>query len=218
MATYDLEEQEQLDTLKAWWKQWGNVVTGLALAVSLSLAGWRGWDWWQQQRAVEASAVYSVLQKAVAQRDMQRVKGATGELLEKFGGTTYASKAALMAGRMALESGDAKTAKAQLSWAVDNAKDDLRDLAKLRLSSVLLDEKAYDEALRQLGDPSTAGFVPRFSDLKGDIFFAQGKRAEARSAYQAVLDFGKKAAPGEARLAPAFREVVQQKLDALGDA
>ena len=218
MATYDLEEQEQLDTLKAWWKQWGNVVTGLALAVSLSLAGWRGWDWWQQQRAVEASAVYSVLQKAVAQRDMQRVKGATGELLEKFGGTSYASMAALMAGRMALESGDAKTAKAQLSWAVDNAKDDLRDLAKLRLSSVLLDEKAYDEALRQLGDPATAGFVPRFSDLKGDILFAQGKRAEARSAYQAVLDFGKKAAPGEVRLAPAFREVVQQKLDALGDA
>jgi predicted negative regulator of RcsB-dependent stress response len=218
MAAYDLEEQEQLDSLKAWWKQWGNVVSGLALAVALSLAGWRGWDWWQQQRAAEASAVYGALQKAASQRDMQRVKGATGELLEKFGGTSYAAMAALTAGRMALENGDAKTAKAQLSWAADHAKDDLRAVARLRLAAVLLDDKAYDEALRQLGEPSNPAFIPRFSDLKGDILFAQGKAKDARAAYQSVIDYAKKAESGETRLAPAFRELVQQKLDALGDA
>lgn len=218
MAAYDLEEQEQLDTLKAWWKQWGNLITWLALAIAVALAGWRGWEWWQQKRAAEASAIYAALQNALVQRDMQRVKGATGELLEKFGGTTYAAMAALQAGRLALETGDAKTARAQLSWAADHAQDEMRDLARLRLAAVLLDEKAYDEALKQLGEPSTTGFLPRFADLKGDILFAQGKRADAKAAYRAALDHDAKAAAGAAKLAPAFRELVQQKLDALGDA
>ena len=218
MAAYDLEEQEQLDTLKAWWKQWGNLITWALLVVAVSLAGWRGWEWWQQKRAVEASAIYSVLLKSVAERDMQRVKGATGELLEKFGGTTYAPMAAMLAGRLALETGDAKTARAQLSWAADNAKDEIRDLARLRLAALLIDEKAFDEALKQLGEPSSAGFVPRFSDVKGDIYAAQGKRAEAKAAYRAALDHDKKAGANDAKLAPEFREFVQQKLDNLGDA
>jgi predicted negative regulator of RcsB-dependent stress response len=218
MAAYDLEEQEQLDTLKAWWKQWGNLITWAALVVALALAGWRGWEWWQQKRAAEASSIYSVLLKSVAERDMQRVKGATGELLEKFGGTAYAPMAAMLAGRLALETGDAKTARAQLSWAADNAKDEIRDLARLRLVALLIDEKAYDEALKQLGEPSNAGFVPRFSDLKGDIYSAQGKRTEAKAAYRTALDHDKKAGANDAKLAPEFREFVQQKLDNLGDA
>ncbi len=32
MAVYDLEEQEKLDELKAWWKQWGNAIIA-AIAV-----------------------------------------------------------------------------------------------------------------------------------------------------------------------------------------
>ena len=71
-----------------------------------------------------------------------------------------------------------KTAQAQLAWAAENAKDEPRDLARLRLAAVLLDEKAYDEALKQLAAEPPA-FAARFDELKGDVLAAQGKKPEA---------------------------------------
>ena len=150
MAHYDLEEQEQIDSIKTWWKMYGNLVSGVILAGSLAVIGWQGWNWYQRTQAAQASAIYGVLEQAVAARDAQRVKAAAGELAEKFGGTSYAALGALVAARQSFEAGDLKTAKAQLSWAADKGKDEIKDLARLRLAAVLLDEKAYDEALKQL--------------------------------------------------------------------
>ncbi|HNL98635.1 MAG TPA: tetratricopeptide repeat protein, partial [Accumulibacter sp.] len=146
MATYDLEEQEQIAELKAWWKQYGNLVTTLATVASLGVIAWQGWNWYQRNQAVQASAAYAVLQKAVLDNDAQRIKAASGELLEKYGSTTYAALAALKAAHMASAANDAKTAKLQLQWVAEHASDDLRDLARLRLATLLIDEKAYDEA------------------------------------------------------------------------
>lgn len=218
MATYDLEEQEQLAELKAWWKQHGNVVSWILLAASLSVAGWQGWNWYQRQQSAQASAIFNVLQRAAAEQDQQKVRAATGELLEKFGGSTYAPLAAMLAGKTAFDAGDLKTAKAQLTWAVDHAADEMKDLARLRLAAVLLDEKAFDEAIKQVNQPSSANFAPLFAELRGDILLAQGKRSEAKAAYQAALQAKPEetASKPEAR-ASGFRAVVQQKLDTLGD-
>lgn len=220
MATYDLEEQEQLAELKAWWRQYGNLVTWVLLAVSLSLAGWQGWNWYQRQQAAQASAIFNVLQGAAAERDLQKVKTATGEILEKFGSSAYAPMAALVAGKVAFDSGDLKTAKAQLGWAADHAEGELKDVARLRLASVLLDEKAFDEALKLVAQPQNKSFDALYADLRGDILLAQGKRAEAKAAYQAALQ--KKSDNATESKADArstgFKEVIQQKLDTLGDA
>ena len=221
MATYDLEEQEQLDNLKAWWKQYGNLITGIVVVLSVVVVAWRGWGWYQQSQSAQASAIYAVLQQAVDARDMQRVKGATGELLEKFGGTTYATMGALLAGKAAADSGDLKMARAQLTWAVEKASDEMKDLARLRLAAVLMEEKVFDEALKQVETAITLAFAARFSDVRGDLLLTQGKRAEAKSAYKAALDANsRKTAEGaaETKNPTAFREMVQQKLDSLGDA
>ena len=135
MAHYDLEEQEQIDSIKTWWKMYGNLVTGVILAGSLAVIGWQGWNWYQRSQAAQASAIYGVLEQAVAVRDAQRVKAAAGELAEKFGGTSYAALGALVAARQSFEAGDLKTAKAQLSWAADKGKDEIKDLARLRLAA-----------------------------------------------------------------------------------
>ena len=140
MAHYDLEEQEQIDSLKTWWKMYGNLVTGVVVAASLAVIGWQGWNWYQRGQAAQAAAIYSVLEQAVAARDAQRVKSAAGELAEKFGSTSYATLGALLAARQSFDAGDLKTAKAQLGWAAEHAKDELKDLARLRLAAVLLDE------------------------------------------------------------------------------
>ena len=211
MAHYDLEEQEQLDTLKTWWKMHGNLVTTVVTVFCLGVIAWQGWNWYQRGQSTQASAIYAVLEQAVAARDAQKIKAAAGELAEKFGSTSYASLGALLAAKQSFEAGDLKTAKAQLVWAADNGKDEVKDLARLRLAAVALDEKAYDEALKQLEVGHSAIFDARFLELKGDILVAQGKKIEARVVYKAAQDkaMGK---PG------AGRELLQQKLDSLGEA
>jgi predicted negative regulator of RcsB-dependent stress response len=214
MAHYDLEEQEQIDSIKTWWKMYGNLVTGVVLAGSLAVIGWQGWNWYQRSQSAQASAIYAVLEQAVAARDAQRVKAAAGELAEKFGGTSYAALGALVAARQSFEAGDLKTAKAQLSWAADKGKDEIKDMARLRLAAVLLDEKAYDEALKQLESAPAAAFAARFLELKGDVLAAQGKKPEARTAYKAALDKGE----GHEGRGGAGRELLRQKLESLGEA
>ena len=213
MAHYDLEEQEQIDSIKTWWKMYGNLVTGIVVAASLAVIGWQGWNWYQRGQSAQAAAIYGVLEQAVAARDAQKVKAAAGELAEKFGGTSYAALGALVAARQSFDAGDLKTAKAQLTWAADNGKDEIRDLARLRLAAVLLDEKAYDDALKQVEAASAPAFAARFLELRGDILAAAGKTQEARSAYKAALDKGE---VREGR-GGAGRELLQQKLDSLGE-
>jgi predicted negative regulator of RcsB-dependent stress response len=216
MAHLDLEEQEQIDSLKTWWKMYGNLVTGVVVAASIAVIAWQGWNWYQRNQTAQAAAIYGVLEQAAALRDGQKVKSAAGELAEKFGGTSYAWLGALVAAKQSFDSGDLKTARAQLTWAADNAKDEVKDLARLRLAAVQLDEKAYDEALKQLESPHAAAFDARFLELKGDVLTAQGKLPEARTAYKAALD--KSETTTAARGGGGGRELLRQKLDSLGEA
>ena len=221
MATYDLEEQEQLAEIKAWWKQYGNLLTNTLLAVMLVVAAWQGWNWYQRSQSGQSAAVYSVLQKAVQEKDMQKVKAASGELLEKFGSTSYASLGALSAAKALVEADDAKTAKLQLSWVAENGEDELRDLARLRLAALLLDEKDFDQALKQLEGAVSASFEVRFVDMKGDIYSAQDKKTEAAGAYQSALgklNESDKEASGRSAASAIYLQLLQQKLDSIGGA
>jgi predicted negative regulator of RcsB-dependent stress response len=220
MATYDLEEQEQLDELKTWWKMYGNLVTGILVAAAVAVAGWQGWNWWQRQQATQASAVFAGLQSAAMQRDAKRARELAGELIDKYSVTAYAGMGALLAARVQVDAGDARNARVQLAWAAENAKDPgLRDLARLRLAAVMLDEKAYDDAVKQLAAEPGATFAPRFAELRGDVFAAQGKAAEARNAYDlALTKFDALAKDDEARKRGGYKDVLQAKRDSLGAA
>ena len=223
MAAYDLEEQEQLSTIKAWWQQHGNLVTSVVVAVAVAVVGFRGWQWYQGSQAAQASAVFSVLQNAVSGKDAKRAREAAGELLDKFPGTAQAGYGALLSAKAQLDSGDLKTAKSQLSWAADSAKqDEVRDLARLRLAALLTDEKAFDEAQKQLQKEPLAAFAVEFADLRGDILALQGKKAEARAAWQGGIDkLGQgdaaKAEGAEAQREAGYRKLLTMKLESLGD-
>lgn len=226
MAAYDLEEQEQLAEIKAWWKLYGDRLVNVATVVALLVLAWQGWNWYQRNQSGQASVIYSALQTAIQDKDSQRIKAASGELLEKFGSTTYASLGAMSAAKAMIDAGDAQTAKAQLMWAAEHAKDELRDLARMRAAAVLLDEKAYEQALKLLEGAVTSGFESRFQDMRGDILAAQGKKAEAIAAYRGALDKlsqpekdGKEngsAKEWQGQSTVISREILTQKLDALG--
>ncbi len=226
MATYDLEEQEQIAEVKAWWKQYGNRLVNAATIIALIVIAWQGWNWYQRKQTGEASVIYGALQQAVATKNTQQIKAASGELLEKFGGTSYAVLGALTSANAMIEAGDTQTAKVQLQWAAEHAKDELRDLAQLRGAAVLLDEKAYDQALGQLSGASSLAFEMRFQDMRGDILVAQGKKTDAVSAYRAALaklseleKAGKSSGSGfesQGEANTVFRDLTNQKIEALG--
>lgn len=208
MAAYDLEEQEQLAELKAWWKQQGNLVLGTVAAVLLLFAAWNGWRWYQRAQALEAAALYENLQQAARMSDGKAVRDAAGGILEKYAGTAYAPLAALVSAKVNYQAGDLKTARAQLQWALDNARqEEVRAIARLRLATVLMDDNAYDEAMKMVEAKPAEGFEALFASMRGDILSAQGKRAEARTAYKAAVEKATDAA---------FRETLRLKLDALG--
>lgn len=188
MAVYDLEEQEQIDELKTWWKMYGNLVTGIVVVAAAAVVGWQGWQRWQAGQAVEASQIFAGIEQSVVKRDPKQARQLAGELIDKYPRTPYAAMGALVSARFQLESDDAKNAKTQLEWVANNAKDDaLRQLGQLRLAAVLADEKSYDEALKWLSAAPSGAFAPRFNDLRGDVLLQQGKTAEARAAYQAAI-------------------------------
>ena len=210
MAAYDLEEQEQLATLKAWWAENGNLVMTTVSLVLLVLAAWQGWNYYQRNQAAQASAAYDSVQKAARSGDLKQVRESAGAILEHYPRTTYAAMAALVSAKAHFQSGDLKTAHAQLAWVAENAKDEgFQDLARLRLASVMLDEKAYDDALKTLDTKHGPAFDTLFLATRGDVLVAQGKIDEAGAAYRGALE---KADPREAGL----RASIQLRLDALG--
>lgn len=205
---YDLEEQEQLDNIKAWWTRHGNRVIWLVTAALLAFAGFKGWQYYLHKQSLEASAQYELLTQADS-RDTQRIRSISTLIMEKYARTPYAARAALLAAKANYTAGDAKSARLQTEWAVSHATEEgLRAIALLQLASLQLEEKQYDAALRTLGEKHASGFDGLFADLRGDVLAAQGKRAEARTAYADALA----KLNGDSR----YRRYTEFKLDAMG--
>ena len=205
---YDLEEQEQLAELKAWWNKYGNFILTVITVVLLGFAAYNGWRWYQREQASQAAGVYGQLEKALAARDADKV-GAFAEMLtSKYGGTAYAPMAALQAAKVQVEGGKADRARESLQWVIDNAPhDEVRAIARVRLAGVLLDEKKYDEALKALGGDVPAAQATAVADRRGDILVAQDKIDEARAAYGDAL--------ARADAQHPLCQLIQLKLDAL---
>lgn len=208
---YDLEEQEQIETLKSWWKQYGNLITWMLIAALGAYAAWSGWNYYQRSQSAQAGQLYDEITRAVAAKDTARVLRGAADMREKFGRTAYAEMAALTAAKAAFDANDLNGAKAQLQWVVDSGRDEeYRALARIRLAGVLLDEKAYDEGLKVLSADVPAAFSGALADRRGDLLMAQNKVAEARAAYQEALQKSDAKSPG--------RQLIQLKLDAIGGA
>jgi predicted negative regulator of RcsB-dependent stress response len=208
---YDLEEQEQIDLIKAWWGKYGNLVTWLLIAVLGTYAGWSVWNNMQQSSVRQAGQLFVQMQDAVTVKDNAKVQRAASDMQEKFGKTIYAEIGALTAAKAAYDANDLKVAKAQLQLVISNgSNEEYKAVAKVRLAGILLDEKSFDDALKLLSGEFPASFDAVVADRKGDILVAQNKIAEARAAYKLALDKTDEKNPG--------RQLIQVKLDAIGGA
>jgi predicted negative regulator of RcsB-dependent stress response len=182
-----------------------------ALAVAIAVAGYQGWRYYGRTQSVGAATLYGQLDEAARTSDAKRVRDISAQIVDRYGSTVYGGLAALAAAKAAFTTGDLEAAEKQLRWAVEHAKEpEQRDIARLRLAGVLLDQKKPDEALKVLDRKPIDTYAALYADMRGDILSAQGKGSDAAAAYRVALE---KSEPSSA-----YRQLVEIKLDALGEA
>lgn len=209
MAHLDLEEQEQLDQLKHFWRQYGNPITWVLIAVLAAVAGWNLYQYWQRSQATQAAAMYDEVERIAVTGDVAKLERALGDMKDKFASTTYAQQAGLLAAKAYVDAGKLDAAQSALRWVAEKSSDEgYQAVARLRLASVLIETKAYDEALKQLAGNFPVDFAPLAADRRGDVYLAQGKKTEAVAEYlKAYKGLGE---------GSEYRRLVDVKLAALG--
>lgn len=207
----DLQEQEQLDDLKAFWKTYGNLITWALVAALAVFAALNGWKWWQREQSIKAAAMYDELDRAAQAGNAQRAGQIFADLKQRYPRTVYAEQGGLLAASVQFASGQSEDAKASLDWVAGNASEnEYQTVARLRLAGLLLQAKDYDAALKQLDAAKAPTFAALVADRRGDVLLAQGKPAEARSAYQTAWQ------AMDAKVE--YRRLIEAKLSALGAA
>lgn len=192
-----LTEEEQIAALKRWWADNGrSVIIGVVLAVG-GYFGWQAWQNQQQEAREAASVLYEELAStlsagfggALSDDERLRAESIVEELKSEHGKLLYASDAALLAARVAVEAGDLDTAAQHLRWVVEESRSqEIGLLARHRLAQVLLAQEDHQGALALLNDVEPGAFAAAYSELRGDIFSAQGQLSEASAAYEAALN------------------------------
>ncbi|BEV73845.1 MULTISPECIES: tetratricopeptide repeat protein [unclassified Paludibacterium] len=206
---FDLQEQEQIDSLKVFWNQWGKWIVAGVGCLAVGYLGYKAYNLYQSRQIEASAAIYATVEQAAGAQDLAAIKRGTASIEADYPASPYAARAALMAAKAGFDKHDLAYASEQLSWAATHAKEpSLVALAQLRLASVLMDQKQYDAAIVQLNQPHDAAFDALFFDAKGDVFSLKGDKAAARDAYKAALAKLGNDAPNH--------DYIQTKLDALG--
>ncbi len=212
MAAYDLEEQERIDALKDWWDKWGNWVYAGVGAFVIGVGATQAWRYYETSQHADAEVLFKSVEKTAqevsASKDTKKLSEAATAMADAFPRTFQATDAKLLAAKAAFDAGDLASAKNHLQWVVDKGRDTYKPIARVRLAAVLLDDKKYDDALKVLDQVKDEGFASMVADLRGDIKAAQGRRDEARAAYQTAVEKAADRSP--------LKAISQAKLDAYG--
>jgi predicted negative regulator of RcsB-dependent stress response len=205
----DLEEQEQLDQIKHFWKKYGNLISWVLIVILGAYAAWNGYQYWQRDQAAKAAVLFDEVERSATAGDLARVQRSLADIKDKYAGTLFAHQASLLAAKFLSAQGQSTEAQAALKWVVGAAPEPAyRDIARLRLSALLLDAGSLDDALAQLAQPTVPSLIGLASDLKGDILTAKDQKSEALTAYKKAWD--------ELSEIPDYRRLVEAKLNALG--
>jgi len=204
----DLEEQEQVDELKALWKKYGNYITKGAIAFFVLYGLFQGWGYYQTKQSLEASELYQSI-VVLDEKNTKEIIEKSQKLIDAYSGTPYAGRAAILFAKASYAEEMKDKAKEKLEWASRHAKESATEsIALIQLGQILLEEKKYDEALKKANDVDNEGYLGLSNDLKGDVLNAMGKKEESKKAYlEALKRFGPK---------DPYARFTQEKLESLG--
>jgi predicted negative regulator of RcsB-dependent stress response len=205
MATLDLQEQEQLENLKAFWAKWGALISSLVTLILLAFAGWNGWNWYQRDQGLKASVLFESIEQAVEAPDLDKAQRLVGEMQTRFAGAAYTAQATLLVAQAV----PADKALPLLQWAATQGKPaDLSDLAKLRLAGLHLEAKRLPETLVALDGIKSPAFAALIADRRGDVATLQKDVAKAREQYSLAYQSMEPELP--------YRRLVEAKLMSVG--
>ena len=204
----DLEEQEQVDELKALWKKYGNYITRGVIAFFVLYGLFQGWGYYQTKQSLGASEAYQSI-VVLDEKNTKDILQKSQKLMDDYSGTPYAGRAAILFAKASYLEGNKDKAKEKLEWASSHAKESATEsIALIQLGQILVEEKKYEDALKRVNEVDNEGYLGLSNDLKGDILNAMGKKEEAKKAYQEALKrFGPK---------DPYAKFTQEKLESLG--
>ena len=209
MATFDLDEQEQLDALQQFWRSYGRIVMAVVLAV---VVGFGGTKWWEHQTKTEsqsASAAFNKLEAIQAVEDFDLLSSLSDEIITEYGDTYYAELARLNLAKTETDVGNYEEGINLLSGVVNDSRDSsLVALARLRIAALYVMTEQFESAMLALDGDADASMSGLFADMRGDIYAAQELQDEARAAYQEALSLLQEGNP--------WVDIVQIKIDSLG--
>jgi len=202
-----LEEQQELDNFKYFWKSTGRWLFALLIAAAL---GYLGYTMYKSHKASQSQEAAEVLAKIVdkmqAKASQAEVNADLTNLQQNYPDSIAAAQATLMAAATEYDARRYDVAEGHLNWVLKNQKAPLvQALAAQRLGIVLLQQKKYDAAIAALNTKVEADFEPLLLEAKGDVYAAQNKTKEAAQSYQQALE----KLPKDA----IERELLQMKLD-----
>ncbi|NOL51317.1 YfgM family protein [Pelistega suis] len=210
---FDLEEQEKIEQLKAWWARFGSLVTALLTVVLLAIIAYFAWGMYKNYRSEQALGYYDTINMAVKNarpdaNDKARIQEALSVLQKDYVGTAYPARASLVASKYFVEKKDLAAAQQAVQWIISDSKEtELVPVAQLQLAAILMDQNKFDEALAQVANP-TGDFKALFLDRQADILLAKGQKQEAIQAWKSALN--------EKNLDPTFVRLMEMKLNVLG--
>ena len=202
-----LEEQQELDDFKYFWKNWGRWLFALLIAAALGYLGYIIYkDHKISQNREAAEVLAQMVDKAQSKADSKQINADLLKLQQDYPDTVPAAQATMMVAATEFDAGRYDTAAGHLNWVLSNQKAPLiQALAAQRLAVVLLQQKKYDAAIAALSTKVEADFEPLLLEAKGDVYAAQNKIKEAAQSYQQALE----KLPKDA----IERELLQMKLD-----
>lgn len=187
---YDLEEQESLDQLKAWWEKWGNLTLTVITAGCLAFAAYNGWNWYERYQGNKATVAYVALQNAYVQNDDKNMKSLADGLMKEYPRHVFASLAGLMKANVEHKAGHLDAARDALNWVINEGKRPEYDaIARVRLAGVEIDAKQPQKALDILkGADAVNAESAMVLDRMGDAYFALGDIENARQSWNKAAE------------------------------
>ena len=183
-----LTEQEQIEILKSWIKQYSLVILAGVMIAIISMSAWRFWDQRQTKILDHASSVYDEMLTMRAQNQLSETEVQNKKLFSHYEQTIYGKMAGLMFARTDVVKNNYSDAEKQLQWVIDHAKvDAFKEIARIRLARLLIAEKNPQAALNMLNTVNDKNFGGLINEVRGDAYLAENKPNDARAAYQLAI-------------------------------
>jgi len=151
----EVDEEVRREQLKKLWQRYGNHIIAACVLVIAAVGAWRGYEWWQTKKAIEAGAAFEQAVALAESGKRQEAEAAFAKLAAD--GTASYRVLARLRDAAELASTDRKAAIATYDEiaADNNAGQVIRDLATLREALLLVDTSSYGD-MRARFEPLTA--------------------------------------------------------------